>query len=180
MKVGVILSNEFEIFDNKLIVLYIIQNAKKPLTIDEIVKFCEEFGDITYFDITLYIGELKNNEYIKEIYENSIVLYDITSIGISILKELLELIPGVNLYNLKKSVNRNMVEIKTDYSVDTSVIPIKTDEFKVSCCIKEGNDELVNITLYAGTKEQVKKISKNWHEDHEAIYTKILELMTKD
>ena len=141
---------------------------------------CEEFEDITYFDICIYLEDLKSNGYIKEIHEENNVLYSPTKEGVITLRELLELIPGVNLYNLKKMVNKNMVEVKTEYAIDTNIIPIKDGEFKVSCYIKDGNDELINITMYAGDKEQAKNISKNWANNSEKIYTTLLEMMTKE
>lgn len=175
-----IMSKDLKIFDNKLIVLYILENAKIPLSITQIVKYCEDFEDITYFDICTYLDSLKSSNYIQETYNEGNILYSPTELGNSTLNELLELVPGVNLYNLKKLINKNAIEIKTDYSIDTTIIPIKSDEYKVSCYIKDGNDEMINITMYAGTKEQAKNISKNWNENAEEIYTKLLELMTKE
>ena len=160
--------------------MYILESASKPLSIENIVKLCEEFEDITYFDICSYIDSLRNSNYIEETIEDSSALYQLTELGNSTLKELLELIPGVNLYKLKKMIKKNITEVKTYYSIDTVIIPIKEEEYKVSCYIKDGNDELVNISIYAGTKEQAKNISKNWNNNAEEIYTKLLELMTKD
>lgn len=174
------MAKDLELFDNKIIVLYILDTNSKALSIDQIAKFCEDFDDITYFDICAYIEDLKTSNYIKEIIQDGSLLYEITENGILTLRELLELIPGVNLYNIKKIINKNMVKIKTDYSIDTVIIPIKSEEFKVSCYIKDGNDELVNITIYAGNKNQAKNISKNWSENAETIYSKLLEMMTKD
>ena len=134
------MSNKLELFDNKIVILYILDNSSMPLTTDQIAKFCEEFEDITYFDICIYLEDLKSNGYIKEIHEENNVLYSPTKEGVITLRELLELIPGVNLYNLKKMVNKNMVEVKTEYAIDTNIIPIKDGEFKVSCYIKDGND----------------------------------------
>lgn len=169
-----------ELFDNKIIVLYILNNVSKPLTMEQIVKYCEDFDDITYFDICEYVEKLKSSGYVISYLEDNTVLYKLTPSGINTLSELLELIPGVNLYNLKKMINKNMIEINTDYSINTQVIPIKSDEYKISCYIKDGNDELVNISIYAGTKEQAKNISKNWQENAENIYSKLLDLMTKE
>ena len=174
-----ILSKDLKIFDNKLIVLYILENAHMPLSITQIVKFCEDFDDITYFDICTYLDNLKSSNYIKEILNEGNILYVPTELGSNTLNELLELVPGVNLHNLKKLINKNAIEVKTDYSIDTTIIPIKSDEYKVSCYIRDGNDEMVNITIYAGTKAQAKNISKNWNENAEEIYTKLLDLMTK-
>ena len=170
--------NELNLFDNKIIILYILDNSKKPLTTEQIVKFCEEFDDITYFDICIYIEDLKKNGFIEEVKEEANILYKITLEGFNTLKELLELIPGVNLYKLKKVISKNIVEIKTEDAINSTIIPIKEGEYKVSCYIKDGNDELINITMYAGDKEQAKNISKKWAERSEEIYSKLLELMT--
>ncbi len=174
------MAKDLELFDNKIIVLYILDTNSKALSIDQIAKFCEDFDDITYFDICAYIEDLKSSNFIKETLQDGNLLYEITENGTLTLRELLELIPGVNLYNIKKIINKNMVKIKTDYSIDTVIIPIKSEEFKVSCYIKDGNDELVNITMYAGNKNQAKNISRNWSQNAETIYSKLLELMTKD
>ena len=175
------MDKDLKLFDNKIIVLYILDKNSKPLTVDQISKFCEDFDDITYFDICSYIQELEKNEYINESHDESgNILYNITSSGILTLQELLELIPGVNLHNIKKIINKNIVKIKTDYSIDNIVIPVNNDEFKVSCYIKDGNDELINITMYATNKDQARNITKNWNNDAEQIYEKLLEMMTKE
>ena len=173
------LSKNLELFENKIIILYILDKNASALTMDQIAKFCEDFEDITYFDICSYIQLLLDSNYIKEIYDESgNILYEITDSGFSTLQELLELIPGVNLHNIKKVITKNMVKIKTDYSINTIAIPIKSDEFKVSCYIKDGNDELVNITIYASNKDQVRNISKNWNQNSEEIYDKVLSMLT--
>ena len=169
-----------EIFDKRILVLYILEIAKKPLTVDQIVSFCSEFDDITYFDICEYIQNLKINSYIEEYSEDNTTLYRLTNHGILILQELLELIPGVNLYKLKKILTKNIVNVNTEYSIGSNVIPVKSDEYKISCYIKDGNDELVNITIYAGNKNSAKKISKNWIENSDIIYTELLKMMTKE
>ena len=57
------MAKDLELFDNKIIVLYILEKNAKSLSIEQIVKFCEDFEDITYFDICTYIQELKSNNY---------------------------------------------------------------------------------------------------------------------
>jgi len=172
--------SDLELFDNKIIILYILEKNSKALTLEQIAKFCEDFEDITYFDICTYIQELKNNNYIEEIYtESSSVLYKITSSGLSTLQELLELIPGVNLHNIKKIINKNIVKVKTDFSVDNIVVPLN-DRYKVTCYIKEGSDELVSITMYASDKSQARNITRNWNNDAVGIYERLLEMMTKE
>ena len=174
------MSNELSFFDNKIIILYVLEHSLKPLSLEQIVKLCEEYDDITYFDICSYIEELKHSGFIEEIIDEQTLTYKPTPLGLSTLKELLELIPGVNLHNLKKLINKNLQSVKTDSDVGTIIIPISDDEMKVSCYIKDGNNELINISLYATSKEQAKNIAKNWNENSEDIYNEILKMITKN
>lgn len=175
------MAKDLNFLDNKIVVLYVLQSTyPKSLSIDQIVKYLEEFDDITYFDICTYIESLKKSLYVLEEETVGIKCYKITELGSSTLSELLELIPGVDIYNLKKMVNKNTVEINTDYSIGTNIIPLKAEEYKISCYIKDGNDELINITMYAGTKEQARNISKNWTDNSKKIYNTLLTLMTSD
>ena len=170
---------DLEIFDNKIIILYILEKNSKPLSVEQIAKFCEDFDDITYFDICTYIQELKSNGYIEEIYTQSNgSSYVITASGLSTLQELLELIPGVNLHNIKKIISKNIVKAKTDFSIDNVVVPVN-DAFKVTCTIKEDKDEIVSITMYAANKDHARNITRNWNNNAEEIYDKLLEMMTR-
>ena len=61
------MAKDLNFLDNKIVVLYVLQNAyPKSLSIDQIVKYLEEFDDITYFDICTYIESLKKSLYILE------------------------------------------------------------------------------------------------------------------
>ena len=173
------MTGDLEIFDDKIIILYILENNSKPLSVEQIAKFCEDFDDITYFDICTYIQELKSNGYIEEIYTQSNgSSYVITASGLSTLQELLELIPGVNLHNIKKIISKNIVKAKTDFSIDNVVVPVN-DAFKVTCTIKEDKDEIVSITMYAANKDHARNITRNWNNNAEEIYDKLLEMMTR-
>ena len=170
---------DVNIFDKRLIVLFVLKESKAPLSTEQISKLCSEFDDITYIDICMFIDSLKNSAYIVESYENSKSVYTITDSGLEILNELIELVPGISLLNMKNILKEKMEDYKQDYEVDTIILPIKRDEYKVSCYIKDGNDELINLTIYAGDKENAKTISSNWKQNADELYGKIIELMTE-
>lgn len=173
------MNNVTELFDKKLIVLFILKESKQPLTVDQISRLCLEFEDITYIDICIFIQSLKQNNYITEVIQDEKIYYLLTDSGFDMLTELIELVPGMNLLNIKNILKEQIEGYKQEYEIDTITIPIKVDEYKVSCFIKDGNDELINITIYAGDKENAKKISKHWKDNATEMYGKIIELMTK-
>lgn len=173
------MNSNFELFDKKLIILLVLKESGSYLSIDQIAKICVDFENITYFDIREYLDKLLYSEHILEKKDDQTIYYELTEKGINSLEELEPLIPGVNLHHLKKIMSKEMVSLKKDYEIGANVIPLKHGEYKVSCYIKDGNDELINITLYAGDKDRAKQITDNWQTDSSNIYIKIIELMTK-
>lgn len=171
---------ETEIFDNKLIILLIIKESKRPLNIEQISKLCSDFDDITYFDVCLYVDNLKNNGYIDVIVQDEKPFYTLTTQGGNVLDELIELIPGVNLFNVKNLLKNQLSALKQDYEINTIITPIKKEEYKVTCYIKEGTDELISISIYSGDSKNSKRIANHWKDNANTIYSKILELMTKE
>ena len=170
--------HDMDIFDKRLIVLFVLKESKNGLTTEQISKLCSEFDDITYIDICMYIDSLKNSNYIQETYENNKSVYILTDSGLNTLNELIELVPGISLLNMKNILKEKMEDYKQAYEVDTIILPIKTDEYKVSCFIRDRNDELINLTIYAGDKENAKTIATNWKQNSDELYAKIIELMT--
>ena len=170
---------ELKLLDNKFIILYILDKANTALSIEQIAKFCVEFEDISYFDICEYITSLTSSELAYEKKENNVILYSITNTGKTTLKELSELVPGYSIHTLKRFIEKQMSQMKKEDIVDVQTTPMDLNDYKVSCYIKEGNDELINISLYSGSKEQTEKITHNWKENAKEIYPKILEMLTK-
>ncbi len=171
--------DNLEFFDKKFVILLVLNESNSHLSLEQIVKMCSDFDDITYFDICEYIDNLKANGHIAENIENNIRYYKLTETGYSTLEELIELIPGISIHNIKKILSKQINKIKKNYEIGSQILPIKYGEYKIACYIRDGNDELLNITLYAGDMENAKNISKNWENDANNIYIKIIELMTK-
>ncbi len=167
-----------DIFDKRLLVLLLLREAGHELSAEQISNLCSEFEDITYIDVCMFIDSLRNSGYLDETFDGTRTFYSLSPAGEEILGELLELVPGINLLNIKNILKNSFEDYKQNYEIDTMILPIKEDEYKVSCYIKDGNDELINLTIYAGDKETAKNISNNWKENADDLYGKIIELMT--
>lgn len=172
------LDNDTNIFDKKLIVLFLLKETGSNLTIEQMTKLCNEFEDVTYIDICGYVESLLASEYILEKIQDNKKYYELTQTGENILSELIELIPGINWLNIKKTLKSQMIGYSKNYEVGTKIIPVHGDEMKISCYIKDNADELINLTIFAGDKESAKRISEHWSKNADDIYMKIIELMS--
>ena len=170
------MSKNLEIFDNKLIILYVLEMSKKSLTLNELMSFFVEFENITYFDICTFVEELLAKDYIALLPEEN---YSITEKGTFTLNELLELIPGVNILSLKKIFKKNLIDVKKSYSIGSFVKNLQNNEFVISCFIKDSIQEYINISIHATSKEQAKQISQNWQDNYEEIHSYLLNKLTK-
>lgn len=177
-----------KIFDNRILILYIIQTTSADLQLNQIASICSDFDDVTYFDVCEYVQNLIFNGYIYSIEsqdfngeDETYSIYKLTKLGETTLKELLELVPGVDLFKLKTIVNEKVSNNKNkslNLSVGTKILPLKNDDFKVSCYIKEDNADLINISLYGSNKDETANIVKNWENNYMDVYNNIIEKMT--
>ena len=173
------MKNDIKLLDNKILILYILENTNGALSIEDIAKLCIDFEDVSYFDICDYITNLLKQDFVRELYSDNLPVYEITELGKATLGELLDLIPGISIFNIKKMVQKEFVNLKNSFTINTETIPLNHSEYNVSCYIKDRKDELINITLFAGDKEQAKKIVNNWQENAEDIYAHVLNTLTK-
>lgn len=179
VKIGVIsLDTDTDIFDKKLIVLFLLKETASNLTIEQMTKLTNELEDITYIDICDYVESLLKSGYIMERIQDNKRFFELTITGANILNELIELIPGLNWLNITKILKKQMSGYNKNYEVDTKIIPVRGDNFKVSCYIKDNIDELINLTLFVGDKENAKNTIKRWNENADEIYEKIIKLMS--
>ena len=72
-----------------------------------------------------------------------------------------------------ESLNRIYQKIFLDF-------PHNENEYSVKCKIVENNQTLFEVQVYAGTREQAKKIADNWNNNAEEIYPQILEILAKN
>ena len=72
---------------------------------------------------------------------------------------------------------RNNISIADEEAVTAEYIPESETEYTVKCKIIENNKSIFEIKTFAGSNEQAKKIAKNWKENANNIYPKILNLL---
>ena len=104
-----------DIFDKRLLILLLLKESNHELSLEQISNLCSEFEDITYIDICMYIDSLKNSNYIEEMYESNKTYYTLTPAGEEILSELIELVPGINLLNIKNILKDSFEDYKQNY-----------------------------------------------------------------
>lgn len=63
-------------------------------------------------------------------------------------------------------------------SVKAELMPLSRTEFSVKCGIYDREAPLLEMTVYAGTREDANKMLKYYNENTEKIYQKVIDIMT--
>ena len=107
-------------------------------------------------------------------------LYRLTDAGKQALELVSDIIPGIAKFRVDNSFKETLGEIQNETSITSDFIPHNENEYSVKCKIVENNQTLFEVRVYAGTREQAKKIADNWNNNAEEIYPQILEILTKN
>ena len=93
---------------------------------------------------------------------------------------LLDLLENKYIINYNNEFNENVYEIEDSLSISADFIPHSETDYSVKCKIVENNRTLFEITTFAGSREQAKKIADNWKENATKIYPDLLNTLTRD
>lgn len=164
--------------DGKLIILYILDKVKQDISLEQIQKIYYEYEAISYFYMQQYLFDLQAKNLIEAYIDNDITTYRLTDIGKASLDGSLDIVPGIDIHRLNKAIEHKVMEIKKEYTVNTEFLPLNDNAYKLTCYIKEGNEDIISISMYAGSRENAKVISDNWKRNSEQLYPEILKLLT--
>ena len=70
--------------------------------------------------------------------------------------------------------------IENKSSISADYTPNGENNFTVRCKIIENNSSIFDLQVFAGSREQAKKIVNNWNTSAQEIYPKILDLLSKE
>ncbi len=157
----------------KILICYILDSVKTPMTRNQICDALQKTGLVNYFDANSAIDELLENKAVKEeeyVGEAHLV---VTAKGSLSAKELeKQLLPGVrdravktalNIVARARSERENKVEIK---KVENG--------YDVTFEIESNGDKLLSLTLNVSDEWQAEQLKDGFLDDPGALYSDII------
>lgn len=164
----------------KLIVLYTLNKAAKPLTAAELTHIILGSAKINFFDIHKAMDFLTEAD---EVYattdENSNVYYDLTPEGKICANHFYDIIPLEVRTYIEQCLETMFEEEIKKRSLTAQIEPVDYDKFCAKCSLSDGDINLLNLTLYAGDETLAKKMCKNFKLNAAELYDIILKMLTK-
>ena len=147
--------NSAELAENKLLVLYVIQSLKQPISKTQLTEIILENNFINYFTLQQYISELESSEFVGYVEKISPIKRDIIDNYIS-----------KTIDNIKKELT-----IHSDYTIE------KNNSFIVDLKALEDEILLIDLKISVPTKKQASNLCARWKENPSDIYTKIVQVL---
>ncbi|RKD27330.1 protein of unknown function [Caminicella sporogenes DSM 14501] len=163
--------------ENKLLLLYILDKFKVPLTNNQITDFIMENEILNYFMLQQFLSELVNSSLVEYVKNEDNYYYLITEKGKNTLSYFIDRIPNDLALNIDKLVeNRKKILLKETQILANYVKKSKND-YIVELKVIENNITLIDLKLDVVSNKQAKLICDKWKKKAQDIYGEIIKLL---
>lgn len=162
---------------NKLLILYILNKIDKPLNSDELLKLVLSITNMNYFYFQQFLLDLLEHKYIINFDENSNSLYIITDEGKQTLDLTKNMIPGILKLKVDNQFKDSLSRVKDEFAVVAEFTPENEREYSVRLKFVENNNNIFDLHMFAGSREQAKNMVDNWEKNANELYPKIFQLL---
>ncbi len=167
------IENTEELAQNKLLLLYIIEKANRPLDNQELTNFILEKNYINYFLIQQYLSELSKTgfiEYVDLEGKKSYRLLEKGQVTLSYFED-----------RIDKKVKKELSDefgLDSKKEVEKEIIGeyFKKEDYNyvVNLKLKENSETLFSLYLNLPNEDQAQLVCKKWKENPEEIYKNII------
>ncbi|MBR4110119.1 MAG: DUF4364 family protein [Clostridia bacterium] len=165
--------------ENKLIILYLLNNANCTLTNLQILRLLYDFEGFNYYYFQHLLSDLVEKKYIFNYKQGEEWLYEITAEGREVLELTGNILPGIVKHKLDIITKEQLQTVQNEVAITAEYIPENDNEYITSCKISEAHKVLFEINVYCASQEQAKKIADNWKNNANEIYPNVIKMLTK-
>lgn len=173
-------SNDETLAENKVLILYILNKIKKPITNNALYKIVLSVLDMNYFYFQQFLLDLVKNDFILTYEQEDQSLYLITDKGSRTLELTEDILPGILKLQVDTNLKYTLEDVNDEESIVAEYTPINENYYNVTCKIMENNECLFEVKTFAGSREQAKQIVDNWKRHAGTMYPNLLEILTQD
>ena len=165
--------------ENKVLILYILNKLENTITNDGLLRLVLSVMDMNYFYFQQFLLDLLENQYIARFDQEGKHTYSITEKGKETLRLTHDMLPGIMKLKVDTSFQSELTTTAEEESITAEFTPRSENDYTVTCKINENNTCIFEVSVFAGSREEAKKIVDNWKENAYRIYPEILNSLNK-
>ena len=174
------ISDNTALAENKVLILYLLEQIKNEITEDGLYKIVSSINNINYFYFKQVLTDLIDSKLVGTYTKDKNELIKITSEGKNALSLTKEVLPGIVKLKADNIFKQELLNIEKESSVIAEYTPKSENDYTISCKIVENNETIFEVKTYAGSRERAKRIVDNWNKNAQDIYPGILNLLLDD
>ena len=163
--------------ENKVLILYILDQTHKPITNDNLYKLVLTAVDMNYFYFQQFLLDMINTKFIVSYAKETQEVYELTELGKNTLDLTLDILPGIVKLKIDTNLKSTLETVEEEHSIIAEYTPKNENNYIINCKIIENNETVFEVKTFAYSREQAKDIVDNWKNNAEKIYPKVLELL---
>ncbi len=169
-----------ELAENKLLLLYIVNRIKFPVSNTQITELVLENNLINYFTLQQYISELLASDFIKSTSVGGSNRLVITEKGVKVLELFGVRISPRKLEVVETYISSHLEKIKKEVTVTADYTIEHKDNFIVNLKAMEGDSILIDIKLNVASNKQARELCTKWKSSCSELYSSIINLLTEN
>ena len=160
-----------DMLDVKVLILYVADQAERPLTVQNIYELCYQDDRLSYFDVCEAVPQLTESGHLVETEPG---LYEITEKGrenVSITGDSVAFTVRESARVAVEDFNRECVrsgKVRTEIVEDDGSFAARME-------LRDDNSRLITIEIAAPDKRQARKLAAAFHKCAEQIYSAVLD-----
>ena len=169
--------NNNKLAENKVLILYTLNKINKDIAEDNLFKIISSINDINYFYFGQTLSDLAQSRLVDSYTKDKDTIYRITSEGKNALSLTKDILPGIIKLKADNIFKQELSSIEEESSVVAEYTPKNENDYKIKCKIVENNETIFEVSTFAGSRDNAKKIVDNWNKNANTIFPKIIDLI---
>lgn len=163
----------------KLIILYTLNKASKPLTSSELTHIILGSAQINFFDIHKAMDFLAEADEVYSYSEEEKTYYALTDEGKICANHFYNIVPLEVRTYIDDCLKSLITEEKKKKQLTAEPVPIDYDSYIARCSLSDGEVKLLELSLFAGNEDLAKKMCKSFKANAAELYDIILKMLAK-
>lgn len=166
-----------ELAENKLLLLFIFNKLKFPVSNNQITQIILENNFINYFTLQQYLTDLLSSNFLKYTNETDKHRLVITEKGTRVLSLFKNRISENKIEAIDNYLNQKINNIKKEVAVTADYTIENNNNFIVNLKALENDSTLIDIKLNVGSNKDARDLCQKWKNNSSELYNKIIQLL---
>lgn len=160
----------------QFIILYTLSKVDSAVPYNELLNLVLDNCNINYNDFQVALDNLVKTNHVRAFLAGRHnQKYEITQKGMNAGDFFTANIPVYIREPIDKSVKELFIEERRQNAVRGNITPVRKNEYSADCALyDDDNTQIMNLSLYAGSREEAERMARFFKAHADTVYEKIL------